>query len=633
MSNADIISISGLAEQTVALMQTDSGGSSDQLQTRVEQWVSNTTQVIQGLGTTTESQVISTQFGLSKQELAILLLLTLPVLDSRQHSFFSRLIKEDRASLSVVTDLVTTSFSEKNQLLSKLHADSPLFYWQLLIPNADTGGLPYLNTPLSAAQPIVDYLGGNISRDSLQGGLVSLVKTSALDLPFDEVPRIQGSRIINLGGSFEARRKALAFKTAASLHQPLYQINTDLLLHSKNPAESLKEALLFVALHQGILYWPLEENIFDSNPALPEVLQKWLALYNTLLITSQGRLSPLPPVLSSFSATAYTLPELKPNQNSTVWQALGTQLFSSATINYDALATTYTMNFERVSATLRRAAQTHQSNQQIDAKAVQEGYLATSPLQIANVATLQKSDLTPDELFLAPSVEKGLTQISKAFQNRLKISEGKTTGVLALLEGAKGSGKTACAECLANQLGLPLYRVDYLKLISTASDTETVTDLLFREAANNTALLLFDDADTLFDKNTQPPAQQALKTVLKQKLQEYPVLAIFTTHQRLSMDQALIDQAMITVSFPPLSPASQFQLFQKIMTKLGVKVDSKVQLQQLVNGLGANAHQVSNIVRNAILSASGDSAGVSDIMIAAKDLAQAIEIERSKKPE
>ncbi|MEL7006411.1 MAG: hypothetical protein AAFN93_27335, partial [Bacteroidota bacterium] len=88
--------------------------------------------------------------------------------------------------------------------------------------------------------------------------------------------------------------------------------------------------------------------------------------------------------------------------------------------------------------------------------------------------------------------------------------------------------------------------------------------------------------------------------------------------------------SMITVTFPPFKPQQCYDLFVKIMNDMGVTVDSKVKLKELMSVLGANGRQIKNIINNAVLSASEGNVPLSDIVIAAKDLSKAIKIELNK---
>jgi SpoVK/Ycf46/Vps4 family AAA+-type ATPase len=81
---------------------------------------------------------------------------------------------------------------------------------------------------------------------------------------------------------------------------------------------------------------------------------------------------------------------------------------------------------------------------------------------------------------------------------------GKGLGTTALFSGPPGTGKTMVAALIARDLGLELYQVDMAKLVSKyIGETEKQLAALFDAAEAGHAILLFDEADSLFGKRTE----------------------------------------------------------------------------------------------------------------------------------
>ncbi len=80
---------------------------------------------------------------------------------------------------------------------------------------------------------------------------------------------------------------------------------------------------------------------------------------------------------------------------------------------------------------------------------------------------------------------------------------GRLSGAVALLQGARGTGKTLAAHVLAHALSLDLLRVDLAQVVSKyLGETEKHLDAIFERAEKAGAILFLDEADVLFAKRT-----------------------------------------------------------------------------------------------------------------------------------
>jgi hypothetical protein len=124
-----------------------------------------------------------------------------------------------------------------------------------------------------------------------------------------------------------------------------------------------------------------------------------------------------------------------------------------------------------------------------------------------------------------------------------RIRYGK--GMIGLFSGPPGTGKTMVAGVIASELSMDLYRVDLSQVISKwAGETEKQLARIFDIAERTQAVLLFDEADSLFAKRGEVEGGRdrfANLTVnyLLQRLERYPGVAILTTNKEESLDEAL----------------------------------------------------------------------------------------------
>ncbi|MBL9017817.1 MAG: ATP-binding protein, partial [Myxococcales bacterium] len=121
---------------------------------------------------------------------------------------------------------------------------------------------------------------------------------------------------------------------------------------------------------------------------------------------------------------------------------------------------------------------------------------------------------------------------------------GKGLGVSALFSGPPGTGKTMVAGLIARELGLELYQVDVSKVVSKwIGETEKNLAGLFDAAEAGHAILLFDEADSLFGKRTEVKSSNDryanLETnYLLQRLESFTGVCLLTSNHESNIDPA-----------------------------------------------------------------------------------------------
>ncbi|MCA9680515.1 MAG: ATP-binding protein [Kofleriaceae bacterium] len=124
-----------------------------------------------------------------------------------------------------------------------------------------------------------------------------------------------------------------------------------------------------------------------------------------------------------------------------------------------------------------------------------------------------------------------------------RIGYGK--GLIALFSGPPGTGKTMLAGLIGQALDLDLYQVDLAQVVSKwVGETEKQLGKVFDQAERAHAVLLFDEADSLFSKRTEVKtsndryANMAVNYLL-QRLEQYTGVAVLTTNKDAALDEAL----------------------------------------------------------------------------------------------
>jgi hypothetical protein len=177
-------------------------------------------------------------------------------------------------------------------------------------------------------------------------------------------------------------------------------------------------------------------------------------------------------------------------------------------------------------------------------------------------------------------------------------------GVKALFIGASGTGKTLAAQWLADRLARPLVRVDLAAVVSKyIGETEKNLAQLLSRAEHLDAVLLFDEADSLFGARTD--VKQAndryanMQTnYLLQRLETFHGVAVLTSNSKARFDDAFLRRLDSVVQFPLPDVAERRTLWSLHLGE-APQVDASV-----MSAIAALVDLPGGHIRNAVLTAS-----------------------------
>ena len=181
---------------------------------------------------------------------------------------------------------------------------------------------------------------------------------------------------------------------------------------------------------------------------------------------------------------------------------------------------------------------------------------------------------------------------------------GKGLGVAALLSGPPGTGKTMAAGLIAKELGLELYRVDLSQMFSKwIGETEKKLAALFDAAESTHAILLFDEADSLFGKRTEVKSSNDRYANLEvnyllQRLETFTGICILTSNHENAMDEAFKRRLSFHIRLPMPDEGERTKLWQALLPA-GAPVHSNIDYREL----GRRVHMSGGHIRNAVLRA------------------------------
>lgn len=152
-----------------------------------------------------------------------------------------------------------------------------------------------------------------------------------------------------------------------------------------------------------------------------------------------------------------------------------------------------------------------------------------------------------------------------------KLPYGKALSVL--FYGPPGTGKTMMALIIARDLGMELFRVDLSQVISKyIGETEKRLKTIFDQAEDGRAIILFEEADSLFAKRTEVSSStdryaNVEVNYLLQKVESFNGVAILTTNNFDGIDDAFKRRIRFRLKFPMPDPELRAQIWQTMLPR------------------------------------------------------------------
>ncbi|KAK0371082.1 hypothetical protein CLIM01_11568 [Colletotrichum limetticola] len=182
--------------------------------------------------------------------------------------------------------------------------------------------------------------------------------------------------------------------------------------------------------------------------------------------------------------------------------------------------------------------------------------------------------------------------------------EQKGQGLVLLLSGDTGVGKTLTAEVVAEKMRAPLYAVSAGQLGFDAEELEARLKLVLDIASKWDAVLLLDEGDVFLEKRTTSDLHRnRLVSIFLQLLEYYAGTLIITTNRAAVIDEAIKSRIHINIRLPGLTIEARKSLWENLLKENKIKHGLIEADFQSLAEVDVNGREIKNALKSGILMA------------------------------
>ncbi|WPH01277.1 Hypothetical protein R9X50_00411500 [Acrodontium crateriforme] len=241
------------------------------------------------------------------------------------------------------------------------------------------------------------------------------------------------------------------------------------------------------------------------------------------------------------------------------------------------------------------------------------------------------------ESLVLPSNQKelilGFTSTQYGYRNQFDdVIEGKGRGIILLLCGPPGVGKTLTAESVAEQMKAPLFMMAGGDLGGDSTHVEIRLQSVLDMCARWNAVLLLDEADVFLEARSRHELERnKLVSIFLRLLEYYEGIMFLTTNRVETFDPAFHSRIHISLKYPDLDSKSRKTIWQNFLKShdAAQAINREQGLQKNINTSQTNGVSVPTISINGTPTEQ-PSAEASAAYQAAVEEAEAKEVEQAE---
>lgn len=175
------------------------------------------------------------------------------------------------------------------------------------------------------------------------------------------------------------------------------------------------------------------------------------------------------------------------------------------------------------------------------------------------------------------------------------IIDGKGGGVIFLLSGPPGQGKTLTAETVSEELRRPLYSISVGELGTNPDTLETRLAQILDVATIWNAVLLLDEADIfLAQRNTTDIVRNAMVGVFLRLLEYHQGVLFLTSNLGDSIDRAFMSRISVILDFKAMDESTRSKVWHNLLAAAGLSSGGAA---EYLAQYDLNGRQIKNVIR------------------------------------
>ncbi|TDZ55100.1 ATPase family AAA domain-containing protein 3B [Colletotrichum trifolii] len=186
------------------------------------------------------------------------------------------------------------------------------------------------------------------------------------------------------------------------------------------------------------------------------------------------------------------------------------------------------------------------------------------------------------------------------------IITGKGNGLIVLLHGSPGTGKTLTAETVAEIAEKPLYRVTCGDIGTQPQEVEKYLASVMYLGKVWDCVLLLDEADVFLEERTMADLQRnSLVSVFLRALEYYEGILILTSNRVGTFDEAFKSRIQVAIHYDDLTKKSRKAIWQNFFDMMDESPHEDANIKELEREIDQLATEDMNgrQIRNALLTA------------------------------
>jgi hypothetical protein len=223
---------------------------------------------------------------------------------------------------------------------------------------------------------------------------------------------------------------------------------------------------------------------------------------------------------------------------------------------------------------------------------------------INHVKPIKWDDGAFQNLVLPKTQKKLVMALSKtqaaSVNNFDDIVSGKGKGMILLLSGPPGVGKTLTAEAVSENMRAPLYMMSAGDLGIRPEEVEMNLESILEMVAKWKAILLIDECDVFLEaRSIHDMERNKLVSIFLRLLEYYQGTLFLTTNRVENMDPAFQSRIHVHLKYKELSSQSRRQVWKSFLEKMPCDFSDE-ELKELA-GVMLNGRQIKNLIKTAQL--------------------------------